>query len=218
LDPARALARYRTGGGAASYAGKYERSWTRRLTARREEAILASMLSRFGREASLLNVPCGAGRFARLVAPEARRRTVFADVSRPMIDAAGAALAAAGVTRVELRLEDVTRTAPPERFDVVLCVRLLHHLDAAAFDAALDYLAAAATAGIVCTFASTATWKGFWRERRRAAGRKRGGEILRSPERVREALDARGWRVAEVRPLTRLFSTQTWLLAVPAGR
>ena len=164
------MERYLTDGGAACYAGKYGRGWTRRGTHWRETAILRRMLSRLDPEASLINLACGAGRFADLLATPSRRRVVFADSSQAMLDAAREALAARGVRSVELRLVDVTRSIPAERLDVAVCVRLLHHLDEQAFAAAVDFLTASAKLAIVCTFASTATWKGFWRSRKKRAG------------------------------------------------
>jgi SAM-dependent methyltransferase len=174
------------------------------------------MLAAFDPAATLLNVPCGAGRFVETIAPESRRRVVFADNSQPMLDAARTTLAGLGAQRIELRLEDVTRAKPSEQFDVVVCVRLLHHLEGADFEAALDYVVSAAQHGIVCTFASSSTWKGWRRLRRKRAGGS--GETLRSDQAMRDALAARGWRVARSRRVSFFFSTQTWLLLVRAER
>jgi SAM-dependent methyltransferase len=209
-----ALDRYRTEGGAARYAGKYTRGWTRRETNRRETAILRRMLSGVDPAASLLNLACGAGRFADVLAPPERRRVVFADWSQAMLDEAREQLRAAGHADVELRLVDVTKSKPEESFDVVTCVRLLHHLEGPAFDAAVDFLTGSAKRALVCTFASSATWKGFWKSR---SGRPRRGEVLRSPDAMAAAFSARGWRIVEMRRVATLFSTQAWLLLTPAA-
>jgi SAM-dependent methyltransferase len=206
------MERYLTDGGAACYAGKYARGWTRRGTHWRETAILRRMLAGLDPAASVLNLACGAGRFAELLAAPVRRRVVFADSSQAMLDAAREALAASGARSVELRLVDVTRAKPAERLDIAVCVRLLHHLDEQAFASAVDFLAASAHLAIVCTFASTATWKGFWRSRKKRAVR----EVTRSPAAMRAAFAARGWRVAEIRRVSALFSSQAWLLLTPA--
>jgi SAM-dependent methyltransferase len=206
------MERYLTEGGAARYAGKYGRGWTRRGTHWRETAILRRMLAGIDPEASLINLACGAGRFADLLATPSRRRVVFADSSQAMLDAAREALAAGGARSVELRLVDVTRSIPAERLDVAVCVRLLHHLDEQAFAAAVDYLAASAKLAIVCTFASTATWKGFWRSRLKRGVR----EVARSPAAMRAAFAARGWRVAEMRLVSAFFSSQAWVMLTPA--
>jgi 2-polyprenyl-3-methyl-5-hydroxy-6-metoxy-1,4-benzoquinol methylase len=174
------------------------------------------MLARFDRAASLLDVPCGAGRFAETIAPGPRRRVVFADASQAMLDASRAALEAAGCGSVDLRLEDVTKGTPDGRFDVVLCVRLLHHLEKSEdFEAALDYLVKGASLGIICSFASSSTWKGWWRLRRPT---KRSSETLRSRKAMARAFAARGWRIRATRCVSFVFSTQTWLLLVPETR
>jgi hypothetical protein len=111
---------------------------------------------------------------------------------------------------------DVTRTPPGERFDAVLSVRLLHHLEEPAFAAALDFLTGSAKEAIVCTFASSSTWKGWLRALRRPRAPGGRGEVLRSRAAVESAFRARGWAVADAACVSPLFSTQVWLLLTPA--
>lgn len=215
VHDSRALARYDTAEGAVGYSQKFGRSAARARTHRREAAILRSFLTELDPKASVLDLPCGAGRFARLIANGERSSMTFADASAQMLEEARAANARFGIDeRVDYRQVDVTKDDPVGEFDVVVCVRLLHHLkDGAVFERALDHMTRCAKHDLVVTFASASTWKGFWRRLKTRLGLRRRGESIMSTARMREALAERGFRQKRIRFVSRLFSTQTWILA-----
>jgi ubiquinone/menaquinone biosynthesis C-methylase UbiE len=120
LDPGQALA----------YRDKFRRSLTRRLSDRREHLIVGAAmraaLAELGRPSaeSLLDLPCGAGRFAPLLHAACRSYTA-ADHSPHMLDLCRAALGGASA-----RFERADARAMPfagASFDLVCCLRLLHH-------------------------------------------------------------------------------------------
>src|SRR5947207_15757250 len=84
--------RYGSPEGAAAYRAKYERSWLRRLSARREALLLRWALERAGTEGVVLDVPCGAGRMVPVLLEHGRRVTAV-DPSAAMLDEAKASLA-----------------------------------------------------------------------------------------------------------------------------
>jgi len=107
----------------ARYAGE---RWKNRRSALRDPAIVERILSRHGVRPSLkpvLDAPCGTGRL-RGVFERRGIRYVGLDVSWPMLNEArqgdGAALVMGFVDRMPFR---------DDSFDVVLCCRLLHHLE-----------------------------------------------------------------------------------------
>lgn len=217
IEDSRALARYQRQEGASAYAGKYERSYGRRRTDRAERALMQRMLGRLDPAASLLNVACGAGRFSDILLAGRRARVTYVDFSAAMLEEAGARVRALGHHEVEFRQADATADAPPEPHDLVVNVRMLHHLKEEGLRArALDFLCQASTDALLFTVASDATFRG-WRRRRRAARRQRGEHVVSLAELGRE-LEARGFEIVDVGYVSRLFSSQTWVLARRGSR
>lgn len=194
--------RYGSPAGAAAYRGKYRGGWTRRLTDLRERALIRWALRRLGGAASVLDVPCGAGRFAPLWR-EAGARAVLADLSPAMLEEARAQalpLVRAGADGLPFR---------DGAFDVVAVVRLLHHVAGRGERVAVFREAArVARRGVIVSFASTGT-----RKHRRAArrGRAAAAAAVGPEDLAREAGEA-GLAVSGVRHLARFFS----VLAVAA--
>jgi len=159
------MRRYRTDEGAAAYRDKHAGTLLRRLADRREKTLLVRLLRRIGPLESVLDCPCGAGRFLPLLAGEADR--VFAlDQSRALLLLARAGRAAVGDAGA-LPLRDGA-------VDAVVCLRLLHHFpEAADRRRILAEAARVARKGVVVSFADADTWKGRrMRSRRRPVPRR----------------------------------------------
>jgi len=114
---------------AQAYAGRFEKG-SRRRTHLREQRAVAGIFARLPECASVLDVPCGAGRFLETLSQNHRTVTEM-DVSAAMVD---------------LARERARQITPPPQFlvgdagdiklatnavDSVFCNRLLHHLRAA---------------------------------------------------------------------------------------
>ena len=67
--------RYGSPAGAAAYRTKYDGSWARRWSARREAALLRWALATAGTEGVALDAPCGAGRMTPVLLERAHRVT-----------------------------------------------------------------------------------------------------------------------------------------------
>ncbi len=205
------LTRYRRPERAEAYAGKFEKSWGRRRTSRREHRILEDFLGRFPPASRLLNVPCGAGRFSEILLGPGSGPRVFADASPSMLDEVRRKLG--DLPGLRLEQIDLLNDEPKETFDVVVCIRLLHHLDRNEMGRVLDYVCGAAEKGLILTVASDATWKGWRRARRARDGKRQGGETILSPAELSHELGRRGFGLDGLRHVDRLFSSQTWALA-----
>ena len=124
---------------AKAYRGKFERSLTRRLSHRRERLLiqraldtaiqlLPPVLENHG-GLELLDFPCGAGRFASLLAEQSLHYQP-ADHSPHMLALCQQALEEAGLAgRSRAGVQADAREMPFEEasFDLACCIRLIHH-------------------------------------------------------------------------------------------
>jgi len=173
MDP-KLLERYRSSSGAAAYRQKYERSWTRRLSNRRELAMVDRALELAGTSGRVLDCPCGAGRLTPTILLHAEHVTC-ADISRAMIGEAQAALSSleqadridfAVAPANELPFED-------DAFDTAVCHRLIHHMAEREERAGvLAEMARVAARRVILSFSDDSTRKGR-SQRRRGIQRKR---------------------------------------------
>lgn len=115
---------------AKAYFEKHQDGPLRRLSNWREHAMARKALAMAGRPRSVVDLPCGTGRFWALLAEEKERVIHVADNSQDMIDV-GMAHRPKEITR---RIKSATccsafATGFPDNFvDSVFCFRLLHHI------------------------------------------------------------------------------------------
>ncbi len=173
VDP-KLLARYQSSSGAAAYRRKYERSWTRRLSNRRELSIVDKALERAGTRGRALDCPCGAGRLTPTILKHAEH-VLCADISAPMVEEARAALAPleqAGVVSFAVASADAL-PLEDDSIDTAVCHRLIHHMAEAEERAGvLAEMARVAARRVVLSFSDDSTWKGR-SQRRRGVSRRR---------------------------------------------
>jgi len=209
--------RYGSAEGAAAYRHKYERSWLRRISARREETLLRWALAEVGAEGAMLDVPCGAGRMTPVLLERARRVTAL-DLSPAMLAQASAALAGE-VAAGRVVLGTASADALPfdaRAFDTAVCWRLLHHVvERAARVKVLHELARVASRAVIVTFADARTWKAFSERVRR---RNRRCVLLTEKDLRGEAHDAGlSLAVGETRRLSIAFSLLSCAILRPTG-
>jgi len=119
---------------ARNYFEKHHAGLRQRLTNWREQGMARQALAMAGRPRSVLDLPCGTGRFWEVLAEEDGRRINVADNSRHMLDV-GLALRSPQLVR---RLGDVIHCSafdtglPDDYVECVFCFRLLHHIDQSA--------------------------------------------------------------------------------------
>jgi ubiquinone/menaquinone biosynthesis C-methylase UbiE len=173
MDP-KLLDRYQSSSGAAAYRQKYERSWVRRLSNRRELAMVGRALERAGTAGRVLDCPCGAGRLTPTLLQVAEHVSCV-DISAAMVEEAREALAAfEGAGRVDFHVAPAYALPfADDTFDTAVCHRLIHHMAEKDERAAvMAELARVATRRVVLSFSDDSTHKGR-SQRRRGVTRKR---------------------------------------------
>ncbi len=115
---------------AKKYFEKHNTGFWRRLSTWREIGMARQALVLAGRPKSVLDLPCGTGRFWQMLAEEPGRKIFAADNSRDMVDT-GMTLRPPEVTaRIEKAFQcSAFATGLPDNYtECVFCIRLLHHI------------------------------------------------------------------------------------------
>lgn len=154
------LGRYSVDAVAKAYRTKYKRSWSRRLTDRLEKRALRRALRLAQPKGPILDLPCGAGRFAPVLEAFSSQLT-FADGSAAMVETARAAMVPVnGVTRSFVHTPVFATPFADQAFDVVVCWRLMHHLaEASDRVRAFRELRRISKSRLIATFSSRSTIK-----------------------------------------------------------
>jgi len=115
---------------ARAYEEKHHTGLRRRLTTWREIQLARRALRLAGNPESVLDMPCGAGRFWPMLAEQPKRRLLAGDRSPAMLEIARGAADPALLARVEslLPLDAFALDLPDQAVEHVLCMRLLHHI------------------------------------------------------------------------------------------
>ncbi|MBX3646739.1 MAG: class I SAM-dependent methyltransferase [Rhodocyclaceae bacterium] len=119
---------------ARKYFHKHNTGFWRRLSTWREVGMARKALELAGQPRSVLDLPCGTGRFWAMLAEQPDRRIYVADNSQSMIDA-GLELRPRAVTaRIEKSFCcSAFDTGLPDNFvECVFSIRLLHHIEKSA--------------------------------------------------------------------------------------
>ena len=119
---------------ARKYFHKHNTGFWRRLTTWREIGMARKALALAGRPRSVLDLPCGTGRFWAMLAEEPNRRIFVADNSQSMIDAGLELRPREVVDRVQKSFRcSAFATGLPDNFvECVFSIRLMHHIEKSA--------------------------------------------------------------------------------------
>ena len=117
---------------AERYFQKHQHGFWRRLNTWREAGMARQALLLAGRPQSVLDLPCGTGRFWNLLAEEPSRKIYAADLNPAMFET-GLRMRPRSLTR---RVEAFQASAfsipkPDEFVECVFSIRLLHHIERA---------------------------------------------------------------------------------------
>lgn len=114
---------------ARAYFDKHQDGLWRKLSNLREQSIARKALRYAGEPDSVLDLPCGTGRFWALLAKKETRQILACDYSQDMIDI--------GMQFRDAEITNRIRTMQSSAFDLdldnnavecVFCIRLLHHI------------------------------------------------------------------------------------------
>jgi len=119
---------------ARKYFHKHNTGFWRRLSTWREIGMARKALALAGRPRSVLDLPCGTGRFWAMLAEEPNRRIFVADNSQSMIDAGLELRPREVVYRVQKSFRcSAFATGLPDNFvECVFSIRLMHHIEKSA--------------------------------------------------------------------------------------
>ncbi len=207
----RVLDNYNSPDGAVSYTKKFKKHWTERINNRREQNMVRKLLGEIpngDRYDLALDMPCGYGRLYPLLKQTARH-VVEGDWSFYLLKEARNYLAQNGQIESPLGFVRGTALSMPfldGSFDVVLSVRLCHHISSQ--DERLEYvreLLRISRNWVVFTYFDTRSVKNILREVQRRFVNKRAKWTL-SREQVSKLADDAGFEVIRSIPLSRLFS------------
>lgn len=115
---------------AHKYFEKHKTGFWRRLSTWREISMARKALVMAGRPGTVLDLPCGTGRFWDMLTEEPRRKIFAADNSQAMIDTGLKMRRPEVVARIEKAFQcSAFDTGLPDNFvESVFCIRLLHHI------------------------------------------------------------------------------------------
>lgn len=116
---------------AVRYFEKHQHGFWRRFKTWYEARMLRRALRLAGDPKSILDLPCGTGRFWNVLAEDAGRKIFAADLNPPMFQA-GLRLRPATLTRrIEVFQASAFSIPRPDNFvECVFCIRLMHHIAA----------------------------------------------------------------------------------------
>ncbi|MDP2247982.1 MAG: class I SAM-dependent methyltransferase [Nitrosomonadales bacterium] len=114
---------------AQEYFEKHEYEFWRRLSNWRDHQIARKALRLAGNPKSVLDTPCGTGRFWDLLAEDPDRMIHASDYNQTMIDAAMINRPKAITSRVKTFQASAFELPVPDNFvDNIFCIRFVHHL------------------------------------------------------------------------------------------
>jgi ubiquinone/menaquinone biosynthesis C-methylase UbiE len=124
------LDRYNSPEGASSYAGKFKRRWTERINDWHEHRLVRRLLRMTSNEKPItlaLDLPCGYGRLYPVV-QETSERVVEGDWSFHLLSLARKQQVVGRSALGYVRATALSLPFPDSAFDLVLSVRLCHHI------------------------------------------------------------------------------------------
>jgi SAM-dependent methyltransferase len=160
------------------YFEKHQSTLSRRLSHWRENQVCRKALQIAGEPDSVLDLPCGAGRFWPLLVERQERRVLAADNSPDMIAIAREHQAADVSRRVDaFQTSAFAIDLPDNAVETVFSIRLLHHVERAEHRLAiLREFARVARNSVILSLWVDGNYKA-WRRRRLEAARARRGRL-----------------------------------------
>jgi len=211
------LDRYNSAEGATDYLGKFKRRWTERVNDRNEQRVLRGLIRAAGIgkvPGPALDLPCGYGRLYP-IAREISDRVVEGDWSFPLLQAARARESGDASLGSAFGYVRGTALCLPFRdgaFDLVLSVRLCHHIDAR--EERIQYLREilrVSAKWVVFTYFDETSLKNRIRRFNRRWSGKRPKSTLH-PEEVARVAREQGFEVIRAVWLARLFSGHRYMV------
>lgn len=197
---------------AAAYNLQFQRRILKLGTTRRESAIIRRHISRLGRSAVVLDLPCGGGRLTPAFA-DSTDLVIEADIAMGQIRY-GRAHSAVPTPQVWMTASAFHIPLRDAGVDGTVCVRLSHHLPTAAEqDRLFRELLRVSRRFVIVTFFDRFSLKNLTRDLRHPFRRKPAKPTI-TTDRVAELARANGARLVDTTPLSRIGSGHRYALIV----
>lgn len=192
------LDNYNSRRGADAYKSDYRKKLHRKLSDRRERALLRRFFERIGHVDSILDVPCGHGRLADFLADRCDH-LIEADWSHTMVELNQRDHGVRG--RSYCRASALEIPLPDHSVDVIVSFRLSHHLESLELrESHLRELFRVARKAVIVTWFSASSLKNVLREVRvKLAGKSR--KRVMHNDRVATIAKECGFHRQQARPL-----------------
>ena len=206
------LRHYNSEEGAKSYTKKFEKKWSERVNNRHEQKLIKGLMATLAQETTFrtaLDLPCGYGRLM----PVLKRHVpiVFeGDWSLPLLKIARETQekdTATGKASGYLRATALALPIPDRKIDLVLSVRLCHHIrEHTERRAYVRELLRVSRKWVVLTYFDDHSLKNRLREARRKIFKNKPPKWTLKASEIREIAASMGFEVVYSIPLSRLFS------------
>ena len=114
---------------ALSYYLKHRKDWSHRFSNWREQGMTQKALDYVGKSRTILDLPCGAGRFWPLLTKNRARTIIAADSSIDMLRVASEHCSQTIQSQIELlHTSAYNINLADNSVDTIFCMRLLHHI------------------------------------------------------------------------------------------
>ena len=114
---------------ALTYYLKHRKSWSRKLSDWREQSLARKALNYAGKSQTVLDLPCGTGRFWPLLTEKKDRHIIAADSSLDMLKVAIEHCPEKMRSQIELLHTSAYNINLADNYvDTIFCLRLLHHI------------------------------------------------------------------------------------------
>jgi SAM-dependent methyltransferase len=202
----------------------FEKHHRKKLSDRLEHRMAERALRLAGKPASVLDLPCGTGRFWSMLAADPKRELLAADFSAAMLDVAAQVREPALVSRFRLLQCSAFDISLPDRsVDCIFSIRLMHHIGEAVNRLAmLKEFHRVSRDTVVLSLWVDGSYKA-WRRRNLDAKRRQQGEksdnrfIVSRAQFESECLAAGFEILGHVDFLPRLFMWRTYVLRKKAA-
>jgi len=180
---------------AQRYFEKHQRGFWRKLSNYREQVIARGALRCAGNPQSVLDLPCGTGRFWETLAQEPDREIYAADLSKDMVETGLSLRPRTLAKRIEAFTCSAFEIPKPDSFvECVFSMRLLHHIGDEAHRVAVlkEFARVAANSVIVSLWVdgNLKAWRRCYRERNRSAHQYQNRFLLPAVQFKQECLSA----------------------------
>ena len=191
---------------AASYNTKYDGELHKRISDRREKRLLERILSTVGRQETLLDVPCGAGRLSPVIARFADQ-VYEVDYSHEILKLCRENAPHANYTPFFANASALSLPFGDDVFDLVVSIRLSHHFPRTEERLAhVRELCRVSRRFVLVTFFGTESIKNRLRAARRMLGSRKRGKFTLHHRDVAGVAEECGYRLRDSWALAPFFS------------